>query len=180
MNTIFAPDRPSPQEYLDYFEAYISLVGEGNIIEILESQVSTIRAELDELDAESASVLHPPYTWTIKQVIGHCVDTERIFGYRACRFAAADGTALPGFDQDAFVNNTDYTRVDLPDLIDELEYLRRGNVAMFKRQTPESWLRQGAGDGKSMSVRAAAYIMAGHITHHLKIIQERLATTPPA
>lgn len=167
--------RPHPEEYLDYFEAYISLVGNGNIIEILESQVSTIRETLNSISTEQAELVHAPYSWTIKQVVGHCVDTERIFGYRASRFAAADETPLPGFDQDAFVNNTDYENVSLPDLTDELLYLRQASVSLFRRQSPESWLRKGRGDGKLMSVRAAAYVMAGHINHHFGIIQERLA-----
>ncbi len=173
------PQRPHPGEYLDYFEAYISLVGDGNVLDLLAQQPNLIRTKLESLTEEQAQALHAPYTWTIKQVIGHCVDTERIFGYRACRFAANDSTSLPGFDQDAFVDNTDYTIVPLVDLINELDYLRRGNVAMFNRQTPDSWLRQGSGDGKNMSVRAAAYIMVGHITHHLRIIEDRLTACVP-
>jgi hypothetical protein len=171
------PGRPHPGEYLDYFEAYISLVGNEPIVELLSSQTDEIRKQLSGVSPEEAEVVHPPYTWNIKQVIGHCVDTERIFGYRACRFAAGDATSLPGFDQDAFVSNTDYSHVVLPDLINEFEHLRKGNTAMFERQQADSWLRQGSGDGKNMSVRAAAYIMVGHITHHLKIIEERLQTS---
>jgi len=174
MNESLSPGRPHPGEYLDYFKAYISLVGDEPILEQLNAQTVVIRKSLESISTEQAETLHDPYTWTIKQVIGHCVDTERIFGYRACRFAAGDATSLPGFDQDAFVDNTDYTNVALPELIDELEHLRLGNIAMFKRQTNHSWLRQGSGDGKNMSVRAAAYIMVGHITHHLNIINERI------
>lgn len=175
MNKTNQPGRPHPEEYLDYFEAYISLVGDGDIVAILDSQVAIFRETLDSITTEQAELVHAPYTWTIKQVVGHCVDTERIFGYRACRFAAADATSLPGFDQDAFVSNTDYDHVSLPDLTDELVSLRNGNVSLFRRQSRESWLRQGTGDGKLMSVRATAYIMAGHINHHFGIIEERLA-----
>lgn len=114
MNLISESGCPDPAEYLEYFETYISLVGAGDIAEILESQISYVRRVLDPLSPEQVECVHPPYTWTIKQVVGHCLDTERVFGYRACRFAAADSTALPGFDQDAFVANTDYTNVRFP------------------------------------------------------------------
>jgi len=170
------PGRPVTGEYQDYFDTYISLVEEGNILEILEEQITTIAEMLAAVPDSQLDCLHEPYTWTIKQVIGHCVDTERIFGYRACRFAANDPTPVPGFDQDTYVDNTDYQGVSLEALIQELLLARQANLAMLKRQTQDAWLRTGTADGKTMSVRAAAYVMAGHIIHHFKIIEKRLAS----
>lgn len=169
------PGRPIAGEYLDYFDAYISLVGDGSILEILEKQISMIPASMAAVPDDQIDCLHQPYTWTIKQVIGHCIDTERIFGYRACRFAAGDSTPVPGFDQDTYVDNTDYQDVTLGELTNELVLVRQANLAMLQRQTPETWMCNGTADGKNMTVRAAAYVMAGHILHHFKIIEARLA-----
>ncbi|MFK7768248.1 MAG: DinB family protein [Mariniblastus sp.] len=168
------PGRPEKSEYLEYYETYLSKVDGDEILPLLESQIGDFRAVFDAIPADQIDVLHAPYTWTIKQVVGHCVDTERVFGYRAGRFAAGDETPLPGFDQDLYVEQTDYSLVTLADLTGELEHLRRGNIAMLKRQNANSWMRKGLGDGKAMTVRAAAFIMVGHINHHLEIVKKRL------
>ena len=173
--TNIEPGRPRKTEYFEYYETYLSKVDGDVILPLLENQITEFRSILDPISEDQTTVLHAPFTWTIKQVIGHCVDTERIFGYRACRFAAGDTTSLPGFDQDAYVEQTGYSNVTLGVLVDELELLRRSNLAMFRRQNSETWMRGGAGDEKLMTVRATAYIMVGHINHHLQIIQKRLA-----
>lgn len=171
---VFA-QRPQPGEYLDYFETYISLVGDGLIFDILAEQPQRLRQTLDGASPGDLKTLHSPYTWTIPQVVGHCLDTERVFGYRAACFAAGDQTSLPGFDQDAWVAKTNYQDCDLAALVDEFTDLRRSNLAMLKRQTAESWMRAGIADGKQLSVRAAAYIMAGHVIYHRQIVEKRLA-----
>lgn len=167
--------RPQPGEYLDYFETYISFVPEEDIVSTAKAQIADIEALLDEVPDDQQLVLHAPYTWTIKQVVGHCIDTERIFAYRFARFAAGDTESLPGFDQDAYVANTDYNAIELASLIEELATTRRSNVQLMARQTPETMLRTGVADGKNMTVRAAAYVMVGHIRYHWKIMRNRLA-----
>ena len=175
MNQVSDPGRPAPDEYLDYYEYYIALVGEGHIIDLLEAQIAQWHSVLDGVSAEQADTIHEPYSWTLKQVIGHMLDNERIFGYRAARFAAKDSTPLPGYDQDAYAVDTDYSNVTMSSLVDEMDHLRRGNILMFKRQTESSWMLSGLGDGKKMTVRAAAYNLTGHVIHHLRIIEQRLA-----
>ena len=168
------PGRPEPGEYVEYFDTYISLVQEENIFDALEQQIETLNEFVSRVPADQLAVLHAPYTWTIKQVFGHCVDTERVFGYRAGRFAAADTASLPGFDQDEFVAHTDYDSVELAKLNEELVALRQSNLLMLQRQSETSWLRSGVADGKSMTVRAAAYILVGHVRYHLNIVAKRL------
>ena len=166
--------RPQPGEYLAYFDTYISLVDETEILPALESQLEALQTFTKSIPAEQLDVLHAPYTWTIKQVYGHCIDTERIFGYRAARFAAGDQTSLPGFDQDVYVEQTDYPSVSIDDLLEELLATRQSNLFLLRRQSKETWLRAGVADGKNMTVRAAAYVLVGHIRHHLRIVQQRL------
>ncbi|MEL7499685.1 MAG: DinB family protein [Planctomycetota bacterium] len=169
------PGRPLADEYLDYFETYISLVPESDILNQLDSQTSDMSAMRAAVPADQEQVLHAPYTWTIKQVVGHCIDTERVFAYRAARFAAGDKTSLPGFDQDTFVANTDYNACELGSLVDELVETRKSNLSLFRRQNNESWMRGGSADGKKMTVRAAAYVMVGHIRYHWAIVRKRLS-----
>ena len=169
------PGRPEAGEFLHYFEPYIAKAEGDLILPQLEKQMDRVRSVLNSLSTEQVNTLHEPYTWTIKQVIGHCVDSERVFGYRAGCFAAGDQTSLPGFDQDDFVRQTDYDPVCMTALIEELDSLRQSNLAMFRRQNSETWMRKGMGDGKVMTVRAAAFILVGHVNHHLQIIEKRIA-----
>ena len=166
--------RPQPNEHHPYFSTYIDLVPEESVIPVLRDQFQEVQNMLGGLDSDTVSILHPPYTWTLLQVLGHCIDTERVFAYRICRFAVSDATELPGFDQDDFVANTDFSQVTMAALLDEFKGLRDSNIRMLERYSPEVWNRQGTADGNSLSVRAAAFILAGHIRHHLRIIKKRL------
>lgn len=168
--------RPIEGEYSPYFDTYLSLVHETDIFQILESQVAGFRDLLDGKPESMMNELHDPYTWTIKQAVGHVIDVERIFGYRACRIAANDMTDLPGFDENAFVANVSFESVTIGQLVEELDLLRRGNVAMLRRIQPECWDRAGRADGKPISVRALAYMLVGHVRHHQRIFEQRLAT----
>lgn len=167
--------RPQASEYAKYYGAYIGLVPDGDIVIQLDNQIDEFRGVLDKIPAADANVLHAPYTWTIKQVVGHLVDVERVFGYRALRFASNDMRPIVGMEQDDWVANTDYETPTLVALVDELEFSRRANVRFFKRLSPESWDRQASADDNEMSVRAIAYCLVGHITHHLEIIKKRVA-----
>lgn len=165
---------PATDEHHEYYGTYIRLVPQGDLIEILEKQIADFRKVLDSVSDNDASRLHAPYTWTIKQVIGHLIDCERIFGNRMHRFASGDDQPLPGMDQNPYVANNDYDSPTLGTLVDELEYCRRANVLLLRRIKPESWSYRGNADGNPISVRAIAYILAGHITYHLEIVRKRL------
>ena len=167
--------RPETDEYKPYYGQYIDVVPQDNILEILESQIDELQRVLEGIDESEAAKTHAPYTWTIKQVVGHMIDCERVFGYRALRFASGDAQPIPGFEQNDYVDNTDYDRATLADLTSELKCSRRAHAKFFRRIAPAAWDRQGTADGASISVRAIAYIMAGHLIHHLEIIRQRTA-----
>ena len=175
MATIEFFRRPEPSEYEPYYQQYIDLAVETDILQALENQLAEVKNILSGQPEAIFNELHDPYTWTIKQALGHVIDNERVFGYRAARIAAADSTPLPGYDQDLFVEETDYSKVTVEQLVDELEYLRKSNIALYKRIHPDHWDRSGTTDGKSVTVRAICFLLVGHVRHHTNIFRQRLA-----
>jgi len=167
--------RPSSSEYPDYYEPYISLVPEDNVLQALEAQLGEAMSVLKGVPESEGNVRHAPYTWSIKEVIGHLADSEQIFGARALRFARADTTPLPGFDEKPYVAAGEFDRASLRDLVNRFEALRRSHLYMFRTLSDEAWLRKGEVDGKQVSVRALAYGMVGHARHHTAILRQRLA-----
>lgn len=165
---------PTESEHAEYFGLYIGRVPTGDILEHLQRQIAEFRGVLDSIDEPTAGILHGTYTWTIKQVVGHLIDVERVFGYRALRFASGDERPILGMEQNPWVQNTDYDSPTLSSLVDELEYSRRANLSFFKRIKLEAWDRRGVVDGNEMTVRAVAYCLVGHIIHHLDIIHRRI------
>ncbi len=166
--------RPAATEHADYFSGYVRLVPAGDLLEILEQQISEMHEVFGMLSGDQANVLHPPYTWTLKQVLGHLIDGERVFGYRMHRFATGDGVEAAGFDENYWVAAMDYGGVGVGVLLDEWISLRQGNIALAMRIKPDQWLREGISAGKPITVRAIGYILAGHILHHLRIVRGRL------
>ena len=167
--------RPQENEFAEYYGRYINRVPEGDLVEILESQLTYVKSLLNNVGESDSNVVHPPYTWTIRQVVGHIIDVERVFAYRALRWASADSRSIIGMEQDDWVANTDWSTPSLSSLRDEFLLCREANLHMFKRLAPESWNRGGQADGGFMTVRAAAHCMAGHLIHHGIIIESRLA-----
>jgi hypothetical protein len=164
--------RPEPGEYAEAFSGYIGVVPEGEIVEMLEVQVSETTRLLQGLSA-SADFAYAPGKWTIKQVVGHLSDTERVFGYRALRFGRGDPAPLPGFDQDPYVAAGQFDQRSLGDLIDELLAVRRATVLLLRGMPAEGWLRRGVASDHEVTVRALAWIIAGHELHHRNILSER-------
>jgi hypothetical protein len=166
--------RPEPGEHLPYFARYIDLVDQGDVIDNLERQMTTTLATLKGTSESAANTRHPPYTWSIKEVVGHLIDSERVFAYRALCFARDDQTPLPGFDEQAYVRQAGFGRLTLRQLLDEFDQSRRAHVSMFRNLSDEAWLRIGTANGNKMSVRALAFIIAGHELHHTAILRKRL------
>jgi hypothetical protein len=160
-------ERPAAGEYGDYYSRYLVLVPDGDIFELLTKQIDTIRDTLGNLPAEKADYRFGPNEWTVKEVMGHINDTERVFAYRALRISRNDATPLPGFDQDQFVKESNYSERELSDLIAEFEFIRRANVLVFKNLSAETYLRCGTASNNPFSVRALLYVMVGHVNHHL-------------
>ena len=166
--------RPEADEYAPYFNTYLSKVTEEDVVAVLESQPDELQKLLGNLDDHEASQLHAPYTWSLKQVMGHLIDNEAIFAYRARCLAAQDKTPLPGYEQDDYVTNIDYSAVSMAALLDEFRHLRTAFLLMCRRLPVSCWQNAGIVDGKQVSVRAIVYLQAGHVRHHQEIMQRRL------
>ncbi len=166
-------ERPQSDEFAPYYATYINKVAEGDIVQLLEGQIAEYRRALGNLDEAKALFRYSPGKWTVKEVVGHVIDSERVFAYRALRFARADETPLPGFDENHFVSNATFNSRPLDELLAEFESVRRGNVALFRSFTPEVAARRGTANSISVSVRAIVYITAGHAAHHLGILREK-------
>jgi DinB family protein len=174
-NAAGAMARPSPSEYAQPYEAYVKLVPETDIVEALQSQGETTQAFLRGVPELEAGRRHAPYTWSVKQVVGHVADAERIFGARALRFARNDPTPLPGFDENPYVDEGHFDDRTLADIARELELIRLSHVQLFRGLRDDAWSRSGIASTHLITVRALAYVIAGHERHHISILRKRLA-----
>jgi DinB family protein len=168
-----AATRPAAGEYLPYYDKYISLVPEDDALEALTRQRDEMFPMLRRLTEAQGALRYAPGKWSIKQVLGHVTDGERVFAYRAMRFARADTTELPGFDENAYVAAATFDAQPLSELIEQLEGLRVASITMFRGLEEAAWTRGGKANGDLCTVRALAYILAGHARHHMGLIQER-------
>lgn len=166
-------NRPEPAEYPPYYEKYISLVPQGEILTTLEQQLDQTLALLRSIPESKGGSRYAPDKWSIKELIGHVIDTERIFAYRALRFARHDQTPLSGFEQDDYIREAAFDECKLADLATEFEHVRRANLYLFRHLNPAAWQRRGVASLGEVSVRALAYIIAGHERHHLEILKTR-------
>ncbi len=169
--------RPDPSEYLPYYQRYVSLVPDGDVLEALESQIGSLGALLDGVDDSKAGYRYEPGKWSIRELIGHVSDTERIFSYRALRFARNDSTPLPGYEQDDFVRAASFDTIPLVRLTEELSTVRQGTILLFRHMQPEAWTRSGVASGGDVSVRALAWMIAGHGIYHEEILRTRYGLT---
>jgi hypothetical protein len=151
----------------------VDLVAEGDILATLATQIEGTLAELRKVSEADSLKRYAPGKWSMREVVGHLIDTERIFAYRALRFARGDRQDLPGFEQDDYVAVAQFDRRPWSGLVEEFEALRMSNLLMFRGLDDEAWRRQGVANGNAMSVRAAAYVIAGHELHHMRVLRER-------
>lgn len=165
--------RPEHGEYLEYYRTYIARVPDGDIVAILGEQLEGTRRLLSGLRDAQALHRYAPGKWSVKEVVGHVTDAERVFAYRALRFARGDRTALPGFDERAWVPAGRFDARTIASLADELGAVRNATVALFRGLPSEVSLRDGEANGAAVSVRALAYIIAGHEAHHVAVLRER-------
>ncbi|MFE5322626.1 DinB family protein [Paenibacillus sp. NPDC056579] len=165
--------RPEQHEYAPYYGTYIQLVPEGNLIQLLDDQLDAALALLSGLSEEEAAYRYAPGKWSIKEVIGHITDTERIMAYRLLRIARGDTTELPGFDQDIYISGASFDQCSLPFLLEDLTVVRRATLTLVKGLSEEAWRRQGVASSSPFTARALACVISGHELHHLKVLQER-------
>ena len=158
--------RPQETEFAPYYKGYIGLVAEEDAIAALEAGLSESLAFFRNIDEQQSKTAYGEGKWTIREVVGHIVDTERVMAYRAMRFARNDKTELPGFEQDDFIRGASFNDVPIGDLLREFEHLRRANILMFRNLSKNAWERRGIANNKEISVRALAFIIVGHEKHH--------------
>ena len=165
--------RPATDEYLPYYSRYIERVPEGDVLSTLSQQIGETLALLRELPESVATYRYAPDKWSVNQMVGHIIDTEKIFGYRALRFARADRTPIEGYEQDDYARNSTFNSYPLSELATELEAVRHSTLYFFRHLDDDAWARRGVANNAEISVRALAYIIAGHELHHREILRTR-------
>lgn len=165
--------KPEKAEYDAYYERYVSLVDESTLFGTLAAQPGELSDLLGKLPDERGTFAYAEDKWSIKEVLGHLIDGERMFAYRILRISRADTTPIEGFEQDGYIENAHSNGRSIVDLVQEFRLLREANMFMLNNLNEEDCLRMGTASGLPVSVRALAYIMCGHIQHHCNILNER-------
>jgi len=171
---------PGPGEYAPYYGTYISHVTASDILGAFDQQRRDMVLLLSGRDESDGNLRYAPGKWTVKEVLGHICDAERVFSYRALRISRADTTPLASFEQNSYIQNGPFAHCSLSDLVEEFIAVRRATISLFRNLDEAAWTRQGTASNNPVSVRALAWIIAGHELHHRKILEEKyfaLATT---
>ena len=163
---------------MPYFGTCIDKVPDGDVIAVLESGIGTTRKLLGSVSEERAGYRYAEGKWSLKEVLGHMSDTERIFTYRLLTFARGDAGPLPGYDENSFTPAQESDRVPFAWLLDEFVTVRAATLALLKVIPPAAWERRGIASNNPLSARAAAWIIAGHEIHHRRVLEERYLTAP--
>jgi DinB superfamily len=166
-------DRPDRTEASDYYFTYIDQVGAGDIRDVLGTQLGETRALLEGISDEKSLHRYAPDKWTIRQAVSHVNDAERLFTFRALWFARGFESPLPSFDQDVAVSMAAADARSLKSHRDEFTAIRGATLELFRNLPPDAWMRRGVASGNPFTVRALAYITAGHVAHHNRILRER-------
>ena len=165
--------RPATTDYSPAYAGYLSLVTEDDVLSAIEQQSSVTQKLLSGLDEARAAFRYETGKWSVKEVVGHMVDAERIMGWRALAIARGEMQPLPGFEEDDYVRNANFDAWRLGDLSEAYALGRRSNIVFFRNLPEEAWDRRGTANGSPISVRALAWIIVGHERHHLNTLRER-------
>ncbi len=171
-------NRPAPTEYADFYAGYVGGVPDGEILTLMQSELDRTSSLLRGLTPGQASHRYGEGKWSVKEVVGHIIDAERMFGYRAHCFARQDPAHLPGFDQEDYAKSSNAADRPLAELVDELNAVRQSNIALFRSLDDAMWSHRGIGSDCEFTVRALAYIIVGHEIHHRSVIEERYLNAP--
>ena len=164
---------PGTDEYDGYYTGYVQRITSSNVVAVLQDQQFEVIELLRSLPEEQASFRYAPDKWSIKELVGHLLDTERIFAYRALSIARGETQSLPGMDQDAYVANGDFDSRSVTSLVGEYLHVRGATIALLESLGPDAWHRTGTANDVSVTVRALAFIIAGHEAHHMAMLRER-------
>jgi hypothetical protein len=165
--------RPLETEYAPSFQGYVAHVTEDEILPVLRSQIDELDLLFDRVTPERETYRYAEGKWSIREVVGHLIDGERVFGYRALCVARGETQNLPGFDENEYMLAAPYDRIELEDLLREFRLVRLSNIAMLRNFDEAAWTRTGTANGALISVRALAFIMAGHVRHHMGVLRDR-------
>jgi DinB superfamily len=173
MKSAIAPSvRPESGEYASYYGKYVSLVPDGDILVTLERQAPETAALLAPHQADG-DFRYAPGKWSVKEALGHVIDSERVFSYRGLRIARNDRTPLAGFEQDDYVKSGPFGQCSLAALLEEFTSVRQATLSLFRALDETAWTRRGVANNNEVTVRGLAYIIAGHELHHRRIFQEK-------
>ncbi len=165
--------RPEPGEYAPYYDRYISLITGSDILGTLDAQRRQMMMLLSGRDENDGDFRYAPDKWNAKEVLGHVCDTERIFAYRALRIARGDQTPMEGFEQDDYVKNGPFAHAPLAEIIEDYIAVRRATITLLRNLDEAAWARRGVANKNEVSVRALAYLIAGHELHHRRILEQK-------
>ncbi len=177
MSPTLATGRPAAEEHVPYFSRYIDRVPGPDPLAALASQVEETTRLLLAAGEARGGYRYAPDKWTVREVVGHVTDAERVFAYRALRFGRGDTTPLPGFDENVYVPRGNFERRTLADVVAEFRLVRAATLALFRGFDDEAWGRRGVASENPVSVRALAWIAAGHELHHVAVPRERYSLT---
>ena len=172
-STATASLRPQPGENVPYYDRYISLVPGNDVLAALDEQRRQMLLLLSGRTEADGDLRYAPDKWSLKEVLGHVNDTERIMSYRALRISRGDATPIEGYEQDDYVRNGPFGRSSLADLIEDYIAVRRATVSLLRNLDEAAWTRRGVANKNEVTVRALAYIIAGHELHHRRILEEK-------
>ncbi len=167
------PTRPASTEYAPPYAGYVANVPEEDILAAIEAQSAVTQKLLASLDESKAAYRYAESKWSVKEVIGHFTDSERIFAYRALAFGRGETQPLPGFEENDYVRNAAFDSWKLGDLSEHYALVRRSTIVLLRNFPEEAWGRRGTASGFPISVRAIAWIIVGHERHHVKVLRER-------
>ena len=170
--------RPAGDEYAPFYGGYVDLVTEPTILEALEAQREEVRRHIDAVSTEKEQYRYGEGKWSIREVLGHVIDAERVFSYRAFCISRGEKVSLPGFDENAYVAASRHNERSLVEHATEFDALRGSNLALFRSLDEEGWKQKGTASDAVVSVRAIAYIMVGHARHHMGILRDRYGVSP--
>lgn len=169
----YAATKPAPTEHAPEFSQYVTLVAEGDIIQTLEQQIENSLSLLQSIPFDKVGFRYAPDKWSVNELLGHLIDSERIFSYRALHIARNDQTPLPGYEQNDYVREADFDGRNLADMAEEFATVRRATIQLLRPLKETEWLRHGKANDNEVSVRALAYIIAGHELHHMGVLRSR-------
>ncbi|HKJ81089.1 MAG TPA: DinB family protein [Ignavibacteriaceae bacterium] len=165
--------RPSKNDYAEYYHKYIQELKNDNILGILEEQLNSNLELFNSISEEKANYRYAEGKWSIKELLGHMLDTERIFAYRALCIARGEKQQLPGMDQDDYVKEVDFDKRQFTDMVKEYELVRKSNLQLFRSFSEQELNRRGSANNNEVTVLAIMFIIAGHELHHIKVLKEK-------